>query len=251
MPEADRDQFLHFSFYRADPAWRRLPAKEREAGKREFIAAVEEFAPRVKTLSYSTTGLRPETDFLLWRFAGSLDDLQAHAAALQRTGLGRWLEMRYGFLSMARPSPYIAATAPNSRVPPGETGVSSGRLDHSHPGQEGTKALVEPAGRKYLFVYPFVKTTEWYRLPPAERMRMMKEHIAMGHKYPSVKNNTSYSFGLDDHEFMVAFETDRPADFLALVEEMRSLETRRYTLRDTPIITCIKKGLKECLEELE
>lgn len=230
MADPNGTQFLHFSFYRADPAWRRQQAKEREAQKREFITAVEEWAPRVKTLSYSTTGLRAETDFLLWRFAGTLDDLQAQAAALQRTGLGRWLEMKYGFLSMARPSPYVA--------------------DHRHPGQEGTKSKVEPAGRKYLFVYPFVKTTEWYQLPAAERMRMMKEHIAMGHKYPTVKNNTSYSFGLDDHEFMVAFETENPADFLALVEEMRTLETRKYTLRDTPIISCIKKTLKECLDDL-
>ncbi|MEM3086030.1 MAG: chlorite dismutase family protein [Halobacteria archaeon] len=230
MADPDAPQFLHFSFYRTDPAWRRQPAKEREAGKREFIAAVEEWAPRVKSLPYSTTGLRAETDLLLWRFAASLDDLQAHAAALQRTGLGRWLEMRYGFLAMARPSPYVA--------------------DHRHSGQEGTMSRVEPAGRKYLFVYPFVKTHDWYQLPPAERMRMMKEHIAMGHKHPSVKNNTSYSFGLDDHEFMVAFETESPADFLALVEGMRTLETRKYTLRDTPIISCIRKPLKECLEDL-
>ncbi len=230
MADPDGQQFIHFSFYRADPAWRRLPAKEREAHKREFVAAVEEFTPRVKALSYSTTGLRADCDFLLWRFASSLDDLQAHAAALRKTGLGRWLEMAHGFLSMARPSPYVA--------------------DHRHPGQEGTKSRVEPEGRKYLFVYPFVKTTEWYQLPAAERMRMMKEHIEMGHKYPSVKNNTSYSFGLDDPEFMVAFETENPADFLALVEEMRSLETRKYTLRDTPIIACVKKGLRECLEDL-
>lgn len=230
MADANGQQFIHFSFYRADPAWRRLPAPEKEAGKREFLAAVEEFAPRVRTLPYSTTGLRAGTDLLLWRFAPALDDLQAHAAALQRTGLGRWLEMKCGFLSMARPSPYVA--------------------DHKHPGQEETKSFVEPVGRKYLFVYPFVKTTEWYQLPAAERLRMMKEHIAMGHKYPTVKNNTSYSFGLDDHEFMVAFETENPADFLALVEEMRTLETRKYTLRDTPIISCIKKPLKECLEDL-
>lgn len=230
MSGANGPQYLHFSFYRVDPAWRRLPAADKEAGRREFAAAVEEWAPKVTSLPYSTTGLRADCDLLLWRFAGSLDDLQAHAAALQRTGLGRWLEMKHGFLSMARPSPYVA--------------------DHKHPGQEGTKSRVEPAGRKYLFVYPFVKTTEWYQLPAAERMRMMKDHIAMGHKYPSVKNNTSYAFGLDDHEFMVAFETENPADFLALVEEMRTLEARKYTLRDTPIISCIRKPLKECLEDL-
>ncbi|MBI4362764.1 MAG: chlorite dismutase family protein, partial [Euryarchaeota archaeon] len=147
------------------------------------------------------------------------------------TGLGRWLTTPHAYLSMARPSPYVAK--------------------HQHPGQEGTRDRVEPLGnRKYLFIYPFLKTPEWYFLPPAERQRMMKQHIEVGHKYPTVKNNTTYSYGLDDQEFVVAFESDKPEDFLQLVEEMRGIETRRYTLRDTPIFTCIRRPLKECLDAL-
>jgi chlorite dismutase len=79
---------------------------------------------------------------------------------------------------------------------------------------------------------------------------MMDEHIEIGHRYPSVKLNTTYSFGLDDQEFVVAFETDKPEDFLDLVMELRMAEASRYTERDTPIFSCIMKSLKETLDTL-
>ena len=84
---------------------------------------------------------------------------------------------------------------------------------------------VRPQHAKYLFVYPFVKTREWYRLSPEERYRIMQEHIRIGREYPSIDLNTSYSFGLDDQEFVVAFETDRPQDFLDLVQRLRTSES--------------------------
>ena len=73
----------------------------------------------------------------------------------------------------------------------------------------------------------------------------MDEHIALGHKYPSVKLNTTYSFGLDDQEFVVAFETDEPRDFVDLVPALRETEASLYTLRDTPIFSCVAVGLRE------
>ena len=107
-------------------------------------------------------------------------------------------------------------------------------------GQEGTRRHIVPVGARYLFVYPFVKTREWYALPMDRRQEMMSEHIRIGHKYPRVRLNTTYSFGLDDQEFVLAFESDYPRDFLDLVMELRESEASRYTLRDTPIFTCIK-----------
>ena len=105
-------------------------------------------------------------------------------------------------------------------------------------------------GRRYLFIYPFVKTHEWYQLPQEERQRMMNQHFSIGHRYPSVKISTAYSFGLDDQEFVLGFETDEPEAFLDLVMELRESEARPYTLRDTPIFTCINKPLRDCLEDL-
>jgi chlorite dismutase len=110
---------------------------------------------------------------------------------------------------------------------------------------------VRPANGKYLFVYPFVKTRAWYALPADERWRIMQEHIKLGREYPSVDLNTSYSFGLDDQEFVVAFETDEPADFLDLVQRLRTTEASRFTVRDTPSFTCIACSLERALNALD
>jgi chlorite dismutase len=106
---------------------------------------------------------------------------------------------------------------------------------HKHPDQEFG---VRQPSSKFLFVYPFVKKREWYRLPFAERQRIMAEHFKIGHKYPSIKINTGYSFGLDDQEFVLAFEGDDPAKFLSLVEDLRTSEASMYTQLETPIFTC-------------
>jgi chlorite dismutase len=120
---------------------------------------------------------------------------------------------------MMRPSPYL------------------GR--HKHPDQEGRRTRLKPAGGRYLFVYPMVKKRIWYRLPYERRKAMMVEHFAIGHRFPQVKINTAYSFGLDDQEFVVAFECDEPAAFLDLVMELRESQASRYTERETPIFTCV------------
>ena len=121
---------------------------------------------------------------------------------------------------------------------------------HRHPEQEGTGEGLRAIGRDYLFFYPFVKTHEWYQLPREERQRMMEEHSQVGHRYPTVKISTSYSFGLDDQEFVLGFETDSPSDFLDLVMELRESQARPYTLRDTPIFSWIHRPLKDCLDGL-
>jgi chlorite dismutase len=223
-------KFVSFLFYKADPAWRRLPEQERKKGKEEFQEVVEQFKDKVSTTSYTLVGLRPDTDILLWRVTDDMDNFQEMSTALSATGLGKWLTTPYSFLAMTRKSMYVDK--------------------HKHPGQEGTRLTVEPGKAKYLFIYPFVKTSEWYALTKPARQGMMTEHIESGHKYPSVKLNTTYSYGLDDQEFVVAFETDYPGDFQDLVMDLRHAQTSRYTKRDTPIFSCIKKELKDVLDSL-
>ena len=99
-------------------------------------------------------------------------------------------------------------------------------------------------------MYPFVKSREWYLLHKQTRLGIMDEHIQVGKKYPTVKLNTTYSFGLDDQDFVVAFEGDHPEDFLDLVMELRETESSKYTVRDTPIITGIKGTLDDVLKTL-
>ncbi len=232
-PEQElKRQFVNFAFYKVDAAWRRLAKEERERGKADFCRAVESYqqAGRLLILSYSTVGMRGDCDFLLWRIGYSLEEFQVMTACLFTTGLGQYLSLPHSFLAMTKRSTYT--------------------LEHVHEGQTDTRGQITPGQYKYLFVYPFVKTREWYRMTPRARQGMMNEHIAVGHQYPSVKLNTTYSFGLDDQEFVVAFETDQPSDFLDLVMDLRETEATRYTLRDTPIFTCIHKSLRETLDTL-
>lgn len=222
-------QFVNFAFYKIDPAWRRLPTPERESGKKEFITAVEEYGSRVMVCPYSMVGIRPDVDLMLWRISYELEAFQEMSVKINRSGIGKYLSTPYSYLAMTKRSVYVDK--------------------HSHEGQESKRLRVVPGEAKYLFIYPFVKTREWYLLTKAARQGMMNEHIEIGHRYPSVKLNTTYSFGLDDAEFVVAFESDKPEDFLDLVMELRGAEASRHTLRDTPIFTCIRKGLKEALED--
>jgi chlorite dismutase len=221
---------VNFAFYKVDPAWRRLPKEQREASKKEFGAAVEEWRQRMLLIPYSTVGLRPETDFMLWRIAESLDLLQEMSRQLNKTALGAYLTTPYSFVAMTKRSIYVDK--------------------HVHPGQEGRRAAIVPGEYRYLFVYPFVKTRDWFLLPIEQRQEMMDVHIKVGHQFPSVKLNTTYSFGLDDQEFVVAFESDKPGDFVDLVMALRETEGSRFTLRDTPIITCIRKPIHETLDDL-
>jgi chlorite dismutase len=99
-------------------------------------------------------------------------------------------------------------------------------------------------------VYPFVKTRAWYALPREQRQEIMNVHIAVGHRFPSVKLNTTYSYGLDDQEFVLAFESDYPGDFLDLVMTLRETESSSYTERDTPIFTCVAGSPADVLDQL-
>ena len=231
MADENGRQFVKYNFFSVDPAWRRLSEQERMESKLEFAAVVDEASTHMFVRSFSLVGLRADADFLLWQAADNLEGLQDTATTLWRTGLGRYLTQPYSYLAMTRRSQYVGK--------------------HRHEGQEGTSAKMRPSeDSKYFIVYPFLKTREWYLLPQEERQQMMGEHFKVGHKYPSVKINTSYSFGLDDQEFVLAFETDVPSDFLDLVMDLRNVEGSLYTLRDTPIFTCIRRPIQETLDSL-
>jgi chlorite dismutase len=105
--------------------------------------------------------------------------------------------------------------------------------------------------RKYAFIYPMEKKREWYGLPAEERGRIMRDHIETGRRYPQITINTAYSFGIDDQEFVVSFEADDPGDFLDLVQELRGTESSAWTLRDTPIFTCVAMSVGHALDALD
>jgi chlorite dismutase len=219
-------QFVSFTFYRVRPEWRLLDESIKEHGRQEFINALEEFRRELLIHTYSLVGLRTNAEFMIWRIGYNLDALQELTARLNRTQLGKYMETTQSFLSMTKRSMYI---------------------DKDNPEHVEDRLHIVPGKARYLFVYPFVKTREWYAKPSDARQEMMDEHIRIGSKYRSVKLHTTYSFGLDDQEFVVAFETDQPSDFLDLVQELRETKASSFTLRDTPMFTCRQRTLAECL----
>ena len=230
MAESERRQFVKFNFFKVAPEWRFLSEQERTDGKRELSAVVDECSTHMFIRSFSMVGIRGDADFLLWQACDTLEELQDMMTSVYKTQMGRYLQQPYSYLAMTGQSQYVG--------------------EHRHEGQEGTSVRIRPGEAKYFVVYPFLKTREWYVLPSEERQRMMMTHINTGHKYPSVKINTTYSFGLDDQEFVVAFETDSPSDFVDLVIDLRATETSLYTLRDVPIFTAIRRSFDDTLDSL-
>lgn len=230
MSDEIKRQYVNYLFFKVAPEWRRLPKTQRETGKNEFFTALKENMGGSLVIPFSTVGTRGDTDFMLWRISEHLEDFQRQSTALLHSGLGQWCTTPYSYLGMTKRSMYVDK--------------------HEHEGSEGRRGRVIPGTKKYIFVYPFWKTVDWYLLPKEDRQRMMNVHIETGHRYPGIKINTIYSFGLDDPEFVVAFEGDEPAEFLDLVMEMREHEVRKYTMRDTPIFTCLRGSLGEVLATL-
>ena len=219
-------QYVAYSFYRLDPAFRRLPIEERAAAKEAFADVVDEHAERYDHLrAYTTTGVRPDVDFFLWKITPRYDDLGDLGAALNATQLAGWLETPYSYLATTRASQYTSARKARQIVP---------------------KDL------PYLVVYPFVKVRAWYSLSEEQRQRAMDEHIRIGREeFPGIHNHTTYSFGIDDQEFMTAFECDEPADFMHLMLRLRDSEASAYTERDTPIFVGRHLPIREALDRLD
>jgi chlorite dismutase len=159
--------------------------------------------------AYTCTGVRPDCDFFLWKITERYADLGELGTELNGTPLAGWLETPYSYLATTKASQYTNARKARKITP------------HDQP---------------YLVVYPFVKVRPWYVLSEAARQQAMDEHIRIGREeFPGIHNHTTYSFGIDDQEFMTAFECDEPADFMHLMLRLRDSEASRYTERDTPI----------------
>ena len=214
---------MKYTFLKLDPAWRRLDAGQRAEDKREFLAACADFSDNHLLRAFSLVGTRGDSDLMLLSQSINLEHIHEFHVVLGQSGLMKWTSIPYSFLAMTKESEY----------------------------SDESRLEVRPAHGKYLFVYPFVKTRAWYALDAKERWRIMQEHIRVGKEYPSVDLNTSYSFGLDDQEFVVAFETDEPSDFLDLVQRLRTTESSAFTLRDTPTFTCISASVERALNALD
>jgi chlorite dismutase len=229
-PTPARRQFVSFLFYKLLPEFRRLPLDQQRTMLHQLADLVESNdRQKMILLTYSCVGTRADVDLMFWRISFELEEVQRFTAAVNRLPLAGYLVTPHAFLAQTKRSVYI---------------------DKLDPAHNESRSTIRPGKYKYVFVYPFVKKREWYLLSKRTRQGIMDEHIEIGNKYQSVRLNTTYSFGLDDQEFVVAFETDYPADFLDLVQELRESEGSRYTQRDTPIFTAVQTPIRELIRQL-
>ncbi|MFN2520462.1 MAG: chlorite dismutase family protein [Candidatus Limnocylindria bacterium] len=210
--------------------WRRLDLGERGAQKREFAEALERCGSAAH--AYSLVGTRSDADLMLWIVGDDARALQQAEARLAGTALWTFSTRPHGYLAARRKSQYLG--------------------EHGHAGSEHGRATAGPVGdKRYLVVYPMTKKRSWYALPLEERTRIMAAHFATGHRYPEIRIHTGYSFGIDDHEFVVAFEAPDPRQFLALVADLRETESSSFTERETPIFVGEAMPCREALDLID
>lgn len=216
--------YLNFSFYKVDSKWRWLNDIGKEEAAKEFSSLIEVANTKMKVRTYSTLGLRRESDFMIWGISDTLEKIQVLTSKVYGTVLGKYIEASEVYLSTSRPSVYSNQVTPSF-------------MKNDEP-------------LKYNIVYPFIKSREWYLLPFEKRSEMMKEHINVGKKFPQIRLNTSYSFGISDQDFMLAFETDNLIEFQDLIIKLRETQVSRHVLKDTPMIVCVYKNIFDIIKSL-
>jgi chlorite dismutase len=209
--------------------WRRLDERRRGEDKAEFASAA--LSPGVSVHAYSLVGTRADADLLLWIVADELEAIRAWEARCAATHLWAESARPYAYLAARRPSPYLGG--------------------HRHAGGEDEKPAGPVGDLPYLVVYPMTKKRSWYALPREERTRIMAAHFATGHRYPDIRIHTGYSFGIDDQEFVVAFEVPDVRRFVALVSDLRDTESSSYTERETPIFVGAAMPLRDALDHID
>ncbi len=218
-----RQYYFSFSFFKIDPKWRWMADLAKEESAKEVQNTLRNSGIRYRT--YSNLGMRDDADILFWFMAESVAEIQSAVERLYKTVFGKYIIPSRTYLSCTRPSIYASGEAAHGFV-------------------AGDEA------RSHVIVYPFTKTREWYLLPQQKRQEIMDEHIAVSRKYPQVVLNTTYSFGIHDEDFMLAFEMDNIRDFQDLIMELRETQVSRYVQNDIPMIVCVKKEIVPLISSL-
>jgi len=225
-PSATGRTLGHFACFRLGAPFWELPPTDRGKALRVWAAGARSVPGR--TSLYQLYPTRAEADLLVWA-AAMADDPAAPDELFRELGRAaararRWLEPGLTFWGLTRPSPYV---------------------------REASKTAIDPLAderARYLVVYPFVKTHDWFRLDLDRRRELMGEHIRVGRRHGDVRQLLLYSFGLQDQDFVVVYETPDLALFSDLVHELRATEARAYTARDTPILTGVRRTVDDLVE---
>lgn len=213
----------NYIFFTIHPSFYKLSPGEKQFFKKEFVEELKN-ERKVVTNTYATLGLKKDTRILLWMHADTIEEIQNFLNKLMHTKLGEYLVITHTLFGMTRQTQYSDKSTVHLKS--------------------------QRKGEKYLVIYPFVKTKEWYQLPFEKRRNMMGGHVMVGKKYPQIEQVLLYSYGIDDSEFIVSYEMEDLAAFQSLVMDLRSDSVRAYTQSDTPIFTCIYKTPEEVVEFL-
>jgi chlorite dismutase len=174
--------------------------------------------------TYDVSGLRADADLMVWWHASTAEALQEAYGRLRRTALGRHLDPVWSQMALHRPAEFN-----KSHIP---------------------AFLAEEEARRYVSVYPFVRSYEWYLLPDEERRFMLAEHGKMARDYPDVRANTVAAFALGDYEWMLAFEADELHRIVDLMRELRAATARRHVREEVPFYTGVRKPVAELVADL-
>jgi chlorite dismutase len=174
--------------------------------------------------TYSTKGFRSDTDLMLWLVGAIPDAVQDALVAFGRTEAGRRLETSWTFMGVVKPAEFTA--------------------DHAPAFVKGEQP------KRYACVYPFVRSPEWYLLPRDERAALLREHGEVGREFPDVLANTTSAFGLNDWEWILAFEADELDRIVDCIRRLREAEARRFTKEEIPFVTGIRKDVRSVFADL-
>ena len=214
-----------YPVFRAADGFRELDQDDVAEAASEVENLIKSWAGLVDVRgTYSTVGFRSDADLMLWLTGPTADDVQRFLVEFRRTDAGRLLDLTWTFMGVVKPAEFTA--------------------DHSPAFIRGE------APRRYLCVYPFVRTSEWYLLPREERADLLSEHGVMGREFPDVLANTTSGFGLGDWEWILAFETDELDRLVDCIRRLRDAKARRYTKEEVPFVTGIRKPVAEALADL-
>ena len=205
---------------------RPLADEDRTAAADEVGSLFEELAGKdvVVRGTYDVAGLRADADLMIWWHASTAEALQEAYTRLRRTALGRHLEPVWSQMALHRPAEFN-----KSHIP---------------------AFLADETPRKYVSVYPFVRSYEWYLLPDEDRRFMLAEHGRMARAYPDVRANTVASFALGDFEWMLAFEADELHRIVDLMRELRAATARRHVRVEIPFYAGVRKSVAELVADL-
>jgi chlorite dismutase len=217
--------FALYPVFLASEDFREMDADGVVGAAQEVENLFKAWAGRVEVRgTYSTVGFRADADVMLWVTGASADDVQRFLVEFRRTEAGHLLDLTWTFMGTVKPAEFTP--------------------DHSPAFVRGE------APRKYLCVYPFVRSPEWYLLPREERAELLSEHGVIGREFPEVLANTTSAFGLGDWEWILAFETDELPSLVDCIRRLRDAKARLYTKKEIPFITGIRKPVAEALADL-